>query len=204
MRFYYFLIFFFCTVVFTDMLHAKSTGVKSKAKDRGQLQLKQPVPKGKTASLSLSTWEKSGNPFPGLEGAYIYASEDQPQVMGVLQTKPVKQLKWKDIASGAVFNEIKANQKKILALMNITDWQVTGHQWKNRGSHYDLSMEGSYLDSQKKKVFFKERHLYFPNEMHHILISGPNKSSLNQNTSKEFIANAKKALLKHAGRKTKT
>ena len=142
-------------------------------------------------------------PVREVEGVFTYALKSQSDTIGVFHTQALPQpLSFEEARSKKFMDEVTKNKKKMLAVMGITDWTMTRQKLTNRKGYMKWNIEGHYKDSSGEQVFFNEVHLYYPRQLHQILITSPEAGFIKNKVSKEFIKTASGVLVQRARTKS--
>ncbi len=115
--------------------------------------------------------------------------------IGTLRSQKVSSpTKWEAITSAQFFRELTRKKQSSLGFVGISAWQPDKFLWKKNRDYYQLDIEGSYRDSDAKKVHFFERHLYGKTHHQYILLAIPENNRENI-PAQEFIEGATKVAL---------
>ena len=107
-----------------------------------------------------------------MDGVFTYQLANNPKVLGVFhQEKTKKKLDWKKIGSEEFFENLTTAKQEMMSMIRITDWQADEHKWKRKKKHFELTIKGSYTDGDGEKVFFQERHFYYPRITRQVLLT---------------------------------
>lgn len=138
-------------------------------------------------------------PVREVEGVFTYTLKSNSDTIGVFHTQDLsKPLSFEEAKSKKFMEEVTKNKKKMLAVMGITDWTMTRQKLTNRKGHLKWSIEGHYKNSSGEQVFFNEVHLYFPRQLHQILVTSSEAGFFKNRGSKEFIKSATGVLIQRA------
>lgn len=85
-----------------------------------------------------------------------------------------KEIDWKEIGSKDFFNKFENHKRRVLSLIGVKEWSADQMDWKlEKKGKGVLTVSGSYLDSSRRKIVFKEVHIYSGLKTTQILLTWP-------------------------------
>lgn len=118
---------------------------------------------------------------------FVWKLKGRGDVMGTFRSSQrAEDLEWGKIKSSKFFEKLKNKKKEMLSFVGISDWKSTSHSWKKKKDHYELNMEGNYLNGQRQRVSFREYHFFFKKRTYQILLTFPSNRKLSDRVIEEF------------------
>ena len=122
------------------------------------------------------------------EDAFTYFLKSSPNVAGsfhlIKQTRP---LNWQSINGETFFKQIEEQKKHIFSTIGFTQWKAKKYDWKKKNNHFELSLAGTFKDSNDKTTFFWEVHLFAPLNTLQIVITTTNPKLLAKPEVNQFV-----------------
>lgn len=128
---------------------------------------------------------------------WVWKLKGASNVIGIFQTEQrSRPIHWEKIKSKKFFLDLIHKKRKMLSLIGIKEWKVKRSNWKKQKGYRELTMEGSYYNSQNHLIDFKEVHLFYPRKTLQILLSHPRKRLVKTEVASQFIKDVKEMAFK--------
>ena len=108
--------------------------------------------------------------------ASIYTSHNKTRLTVKYKTATSK--KGRKNFSVEFVKKLERDKKKLLSLIGIKDWKVDKTQISNQYRAQNIILKGSYVDNSGAKIYFMERHVYFPAKNIQILMANKDEALL--------------------------
>ena len=131
------------------------------------------------------------------KGFLLWKLKSNPHIIGTVQSENLERtIDWNNVKSENVFKDMADKKKKILSLINVSNWTASRYSWEKRNHYHELMVEGLYVDHRFQETSFWEYHLFFPKQIHQILIIVPKSEAKDMYPSviENFVNRAKKTL----------
>ena len=89
--------------------------------------------------------------------------------------------------------EIEKKKEKMLAIIGVTNWQVSKRNIIRHKDYVELNFSGSYRNRKGENIFFVENHYYKPRSKIQFLITNSNKEKLEKDLKENSFEKIKKA-----------
>lgn len=111
----------------------------------------------------------------------LYRAKEFSDLIGILKLNYTKKdINWNKSDLKLFSDELQENKKEVLKYIGITKWISSNTKWFKSQNHYRLILSGSYINSDKEKIFFKEFHYYFKNKNWQSILTEKNEAILNK------------------------
>ena len=123
---------------------------------------------------------------------WVWKLKGASNVIGTFQIEQrSRPIHWKKIKSKKFFLDLIHKKKKMLSLIGVKKWRVKRSNWKNQEGYRELTMEGSYYNSQDHFIDFKEVHLFYPRKTLQILLSHQRDKASKERNNKSIYQGCK-------------
>ena len=202
-------LFILWTLFASEKVFSKSKDVSQKTSSSvsNKTPAKQEEIKLKPAPLPTHDMGSSWLGVREADGVSTYKLKESPKVIGTFHLqKQDKKLDWKELNSKDFFKKFVQRKKEWLSVINIWEWKAHQHRIKKRKDFMELSVSGSYKKVDEKLVFFKERQMFFSDQVYQILVISPEENLLKAKSVRSFFKKAQKIGLskKESSSKQKT
>ena len=137
-----------------------------------------------------------GNSWSGVreaDGVSTYKLKENPKVIGTFHLKKQdKKLTWKELKSKEFFKDFVQRKEEWLRMINIREWKAERHYTRKRKDFMELNISGSYKRADGKPVFFKEKQIFFSDQVYQILVISQDKKTLRSKDVRRFFKKAQK------------
>ena len=183
-RLYVLLIAFYSNGAVSTPPHFLNSKKKEKTQNSKEIKIK-PAP--------LPTYDM-GSSWLGVrfvDGVSTYTLKENPKVIGTFHLhRKDKNLDLKKIKTKKFFKDFVRRKKEQLGVMNIWEWTVDQHQIRKKEDSMELDVLGSYKRDGSIKVFFKEKQVFFVDQVYQILVISPEKKVLQSKSIQIFFKKA--------------
>ncbi|MDE0151065.1 MAG: hypothetical protein OXK80_01020 [Bdellovibrionales bacterium] len=125
------------------------------------------------------------------DGVSTYKLKENSKVIGTFHLqKQDKKLDWDEIQSKDFFKKFVQRKEEWLRIINIRGWTTDQHNIRKRKDFIELNISGSYRKPDGKQIFFKERQLFFSDQVYQILVISPDVQTLRTKSVRDFFKKA--------------
>lgn len=129
------------------------------------------------------------------EDVKTYLHRLSTDITGTVQVNAKKEsIDWSKIKKEDFYKSLEEKKKHLLSLIGVTEWTAEKYSWNNANSINELSVIGTYKDSSKHIIQFRELHLFKPNKTIQILYTQPTGVKLNPKTGENFLMSIRKSI----------
>lgn len=140
------------------------------------------------ASSLQEEWKLTSN----MDDVKVWLLKSNVDVTAAFQTStPEEKIDWSKVEKENFFKSFEENKRNSLKLMGISNWKATSYKWTKVKNGYELVVLGSYTDSSKQNVSFKETQIYTEDKSYQILNTWPTSFASGEKISNEFVQNLK-------------
>ena len=130
------------------------------------------------------------------DGVSLWKLKSDARTIGTLRSHKRKApVNWNSIRSEAFFKNLTKEKRRMLGLMGISQWEAQDYQWRRQGNAHELSLRGTYMDSRRQKMAFREHHFYTQEATHQVLLVSPEDKRLDPSKAQAFVEKAKELVL---------
>ena len=140
------------------------------------------------ASSIATDWKQTGD----MNDVKVWLLKKNVDVTAAFQISTSKEkTDWSKVEAQKFFKSFEENKRNSLSMVGITEWRAENYKWTKVPAGYELVVNGTYVDSQKNKVSFKETQIYTPDKSYQILNSWPTSVRDGAKIADEFVKSLK-------------
>ena len=186
-------IFILWTLLASEKVFSQDVSQKTPSSVSNKTPEKQKEIKLKPAPLPTHDMGSSWLGVREADGVSTYKLKENSKVIGTFHLqKQDKKLNWKELKSKDFFKKFVQRKKEWLSVINIWEWKAHQHRIKKRKDFMELSVLGSYKKVDGKLVFFKERQMFFSDQVYQILVISSEENLLKAKSVRSFFKKAQK------------
>lgn len=89
------------------------------------------------------------------------------------------------------YQKLAQKKKKVLAITGVHDWKADSYAVEEKKSFKILTIDGSYFDNNKRKIYFREVHYYGKGRFLQLLATNKNKENLKRSLQDNSLSGFK-------------
>lgn len=124
----------------------------------------------------------------------VYQHVTNPDVTGSYQTVSNSSSQPPGINQENFIAEFSAQKRETLGFIGITQWQISSYKPTN--DHKGFTLEGSYIDSSRTLIEFREEHIYQQSKIIQVLNTWPATYNAGKQSAEDFIKMLKNGPIK--------